>query len=102
MGQNVSLRSQEKRGRKLMRKKIFGLALCAVLFALSVPTEAQQPTKTPRLGFLSASSLSAVSARIEAFRQGLRELGYEEGKNIVIEWRSPRDKQIAVPRSQPS
>ncbi len=44
----------------------------------------QQPTKVPRIGFLFGSPLSANSARVEAFRQGLRELGYVEGKNIVI------------------
>ena len=56
--------------------------------------EAQQPTKIPRIGYLSGSSLSAISARIEAFRQGLRELGYVEGKNIVIEWRSAEGNSI--------
>jgi putative ABC transport system substrate-binding protein len=47
---------------------------------------AQQPTKIPRIGFLGGS-LSATATRVEAFRQGLRELGYVEGKNIIIEWR---------------
>jgi ABC-type uncharacterized transport system substrate-binding protein len=70
-----------------MIKKMNGLALCAMLFALCFPVEAQQPTKVPRIGFLGRSSPSAISARTEAFRQGLRELGYVEGKNIVIEWR---------------
>ena len=54
--------------------------------------QAQQPTKVPRIGYLSAASPSAISARIEAFRQGLRELGYVEGKNIIIEWRSAEGK----------
>jgi putative ABC transport system substrate-binding protein len=44
----------------------------------------QQPTKVPRIGYLTATSLSAIAARVEAFRQGLRELGYVEGKNIII------------------
>jgi hypothetical protein len=44
---------------------------------------AQQPTQVPRIGYLGGSG-SAESARTEAFRQGLRELGYVEGKNIVI------------------
>ncbi len=68
-----------------------------MLFALSVSTEAQQPTKIPRIGFLSATSLSIISARIEALRQGLRELGYVEGKNIVIEWRSAEGKADLLP-----
>jgi putative ABC transport system substrate-binding protein len=64
------------------------ILLGVMLLALSVPSvDAQQPMKVPRIGFLSAPSRSAQSARHEAFRQGLRELGYMEGKNIVIEWR---------------
>jgi putative ABC transport system substrate-binding protein len=70
-----------------MNKKVTGLALSTMLFALCLPAQAQQPTKILRIGFLGAASLSATSARIEAFRQGLRELGYVEGKNIVIEYR---------------
>ena len=49
--------------------------------------EAQHPGKVPRIGFLITSSPSAIATRIDAFRQGLRELGYAEGKNIVIERR---------------
>ena len=56
--------------------------------------EAQQPKKVPRIGFLGATSPSVESARIEAFRQGLRELGYVEGKNIVIEWREGNNDQV--------
>src|SRR5439155_6201830 len=75
----------------------FLLFLCAVLFALSFPAEAQQPTKVPRIGYLSGPSLSSISARTDAFRQGLRELGYVEGKNIIIEWRSPEEKADRLP-----
>ncbi|MDP2605540.1 MAG: ABC transporter substrate-binding protein [Deltaproteobacteria bacterium] len=80
-----------------MRKKVFCLALSAMLFALCLSAEAQQPTKIPRIGWLTGSSLSANSARREAFRQGLRELGYIEGKNIVIEWRSAEEKLDRLP-----
>jgi putative tryptophan/tyrosine transport system substrate-binding protein len=58
-----------------------------LLYASGLSAEAQQPKKVPQIGFLSSSSPSAVSARLEAFRQGLRELGYVEGKNIIIEYR---------------
>ena len=75
----------------------FCFALCAMLFALCVSAQAQQPTKIPRVGFLTATSLSAVSSRIEAFRQGLRERGYVEGKNIVIEYRSVETKADRLP-----
>ena len=65
-----------------MSKKVICVALGAVLLGLSFAAEAQQLTKIPRIGFLGASSASALAARIEAFRQGLRELGYIEGQNI--------------------
>jgi putative tryptophan/tyrosine transport system substrate-binding protein len=71
-----------------MSKKVVGLMICAVLFALSGPVDAQQTGKVPRIGYLTVAPLSANVARLEAFRQGLRELGYVEGKNIVIEWQS--------------
>jgi putative ABC transport system substrate-binding protein len=70
-----------------MKKKIIVLTLCAILFALCVSAEAQQPKEVYRIGFLSSASASSVSDRAEAFRRGLRELGYVEGKNIVVEWR---------------
>jgi putative ABC transport system substrate-binding protein len=61
-----------------------------------VPVNAQQPAKVPQIGYLSVLSLSAMADRIEAFRQGLRELGYVEGKNIVLEWRYGEDKPDRV------
>jgi putative ABC transport system substrate-binding protein len=61
-----------------------------MLLSLSFPVEAQQTGKVPQIGFLTGSSLSALAARVEAFRQGLRELGYVEGKNIAIEWRDAK------------
>ena len=68
-----------------------------MLLAPSVSTQAQQPAKIPRIGFLSGTSLSSTSARVEAFRQGLRELGYVEGKNIIIEYRSAEGKLDRLP-----
>jgi putative ABC transport system substrate-binding protein len=66
--------------------------------ALSVSVGAQQPQKNiHRIGVLIGSSLSANAARIEAFRQGLRELGYVEGKNIVIEFRSAEGRFDRLP-----
>src|SRR4029453_9250044 len=59
--------------------------------------EAQQAKKVPRIGYLSASSLVALSSRTEAFRQGLSGLGYVEGKNIVIEYRYGDGKLDRVP-----
>ncbi len=75
-----------------MKKKIVvALTVCGAR------AEAQQLTKSPRIGYLAGSSPSAASARIEAFRQGLRELGYVEGKNIVIEYRYAEGKLDRLP-----
>src|SRR5215472_1742048 len=68
-----------------MSEKIFGFTLSAVLLALSAFAHAQQPT--PRIGYLGATSPSANSERIDAFQQGLREHGYENGKNIILEYK---------------
>ncbi len=80
-----------------MKEKIAVFTLSALLPALCYPVEAQQPaTKVPRIGFLTSASRTDESPRIEEFRQGLRDLGYVEGKNIVIEWRraeGSRDRQ---------
>ena len=77
-----------------MRLSAIGLMLILALAILAVPltAEAQQPKNVPRIGFLSAASASSISARSEAFRQGLRELGYVEGQNLVIEYRYAEGK----------
>src|SRR5215831_17954661 len=80
-----------------MKTKILVYALLALVLAAIHLAEAQQPKKVPQIGYLSVSSPSAMSTRTEAFRQGLRELGYVEGKNIVIEWRSAEGKRDRVP-----
>ena len=80
-----------------MNKKIIGLALSAMLFALCVSAPAQQAAKVPRIGYLNGSSASSYAARTEAFRQALRELGYVEGKNIAIESRYAEGKQDRLP-----
>jgi len=63
-----------------------------VLFALSFPAEAQQPAKVYRIGVLRSGSPACTSSELDAFRQGLRELGYEEGKNIITESRYAEGK----------
>ena len=70
------------------------VALGALLFALSFPAEAQQPTKVPRIGVLRTGSHS--DPLIDAFRQGLRELGYIEGKNVFVEYRWAEDRAPAA------
>lgn len=83
--------------RSVVSKRGFCFALCALLIALCSFASAQQPAKIPHIGYLSGNSLSANAARIEAFRQGLRELGYIEGKNIIVEWRSAEGKNERTP-----
>ena len=76
------------------------VALVALVVALAMGAavvQAQQPTKVPRIGYLTTASLSAFATRTEAFRQGLRELGYIEGKNILIEYRYADGKPDRVP-----
>jgi putative ABC transport system substrate-binding protein len=75
-----------------MKTKILIWLLATFCLVTVSAAEAQQPAKIPRIGVLFVSSLSSNLARTEAFRQGLRELGYVEGKNIVIEWRSAEGK----------
>jgi putative tryptophan/tyrosine transport system substrate-binding protein len=79
-----------------MSKKVICLALSAILLALVLPTQAQQPKKVPRIGILSPLSSSADDL-LDAFRQGLRELGYVEGRNIVIEYRSAEGRNDRLP-----
>ena len=92
----------EIRGQKseISKANVLGtmvFALCSMLLAPCSSAQAQQPTKVPRIGYLSGGSLSSQLYRHEAFRQGLRELGYVEGKNIVIEWRFAEGKLDRLP-----
>src|SRR5438094_3695048 len=74
--------------RRIENLKWLGLSVIAfVLVVAGAVAQAQQPKKVSQIGFLSATSPSAIAARIDAFRQGLRELGYVEEKNIVIKYR---------------
>jgi ABC-type uncharacterized transport system substrate-binding protein len=72
-----------------MKQEIFVLALSAMLFALCDPVLAQQSTaKVPRIGLMTATgSPKSPGLQVEAFREGLRDLGYIEGKNCVVEYR---------------
>ena len=68
-----------------MRGKISVWLLAAALLTTAPLAQGQQPTSRPRIGYLSGVSPSAETARREAFSRGLRELGYVEGKTIIIE-----------------
>ena len=62
----------------------------------------QQPAKTYRIGFLGPGSYAERKRDIDALRMGLRRLGYEEGRNIVIEYRWAEGRYDRLPSSQPS
>ena len=77
-----------------------GFSLCAMLFALCLPAEAQQPSKVPRIGYLSNRVKPTATTRDlfeDAFRQGLRDLGYSEGKNILLEYRYAEGAEDRLP-----
>jgi putative ABC transport system substrate-binding protein len=81
----------------MKKAALLSILVVAVLLAVEVMAEAQQARKVPRIGFLSALSPSALSAWTEAFRQGLRELGYVEGKTFVVEYRWAEGKIERLP-----
>jgi putative ABC transport system substrate-binding protein len=80
------------------KRKLGSFVLGAMLIALGFPVEAQQPGKIPRIGYISGTgSASDPGPYVEALRQGLRDLGYAEGKNIVIEYRGAEGKLDRIP-----
>jgi putative tryptophan/tyrosine transport system substrate-binding protein len=80
-----------------MMKRIIGLALGSILLAVGLPAHAQQPTKVARIGYLNPGDPVSRTYRTEAFRRGLRELSYIEGKNIIIEYRFAEAKADRLP-----
>ena len=71
----------------MIDRRTFLAGTGAVLLAAPLVAEAQQVTRVPRVGYLSPLTASADGSRSEAFRQGLRELGYVEGQNVIFERR---------------
>ena len=80
-----------------MIKSVFDWLLATVLLLTALPAAAQQPGKVPRIGFLSPFSPSATEFWLQAFRQGLRDLGWVEGKNISIEYRYSEGNNDRLP-----
>jgi ABC-type uncharacterized transport system substrate-binding protein len=80
-------------------RKVFLISILVIVAHLTVGVVAavQQPARIPRIGILAGASASNVSPRVEAFRQRLRELGYVEEKNIVIEYRYAEGKRERLP-----
>ena len=75
-----------------MKEKCLSFALSLMLLTLSVSSQAQQPTKTWKIGVLVSSTEALNKSRDEALRQGLRDFGYEEGKNIVMDYKYAEGK----------
>ena len=81
-----------------MIRNIVVVCLLLTAFLLTVsPVQPQQPQKIPRIGFVSGGDSNTPDPRVEAFRQGLRDLGYIEGKNIFVEYRYAGEKLDRVP-----
>src|SRR5262245_61997811 len=80
-----------------MSSKIIRFALCALLPALCASAEAQQPAKIPRIGYVASSSITLPTNNLNGLRQGLSELGYVEGKTIVIEYRYTEGRLDRLP-----
>jgi len=92
---NLKSKTCPEPSRRIENQKWVEISAFALTFAFAgAVAQAQQPANIPRIGYLGSTS---VSARTEAFRQGLRELGYVEGKNIVIEWRRHEGKVDRLP-----
>ena len=81
-----------------MKNNILGFVLLTELLAFGFAVEAQQTAKIPRIGYLTGSALSVIRDRSGAFRDGLREFGYVDGKTILIEWKSAEGKLDLLPR----
>jgi hypothetical protein len=105
LGKNMKQRSwiqwlnscSDNRKSKIQNRK-WGWGIATVLtFAMFGAMADAQLGKVPRIGFLSAASLSSGSDRVEAFRQGLRDLGYIEGQNVLIEYRYGEGKRDRLP-----
>ena len=94
--QNKHSRGERREG-EMNKRKLGSFALCAMLFALCLSAEAQQPKKVPRIGYLSSLDPATESTRAEAIRLALRELGYIEGQNIAIEYRYAEGKRRSAP-----
>jgi ABC-type uncharacterized transport system substrate-binding protein len=82
-----------------VRRRKFIRGLAATIVVSTVPARAQQAVKTARIGFLITAPTASPEFRatVDPFRQGLSELGYVEGRNLIIEYRSAEGKQELFP-----
>lgn len=89
--------NRRQRAGKAMNRKIILCLLTTALLSIAPFVEAQKAKKVPRVGCIVVNPFQAIAVRIEAFRQGLRDLGYVEGRNIVIDGRSADGKLDRMP-----
>src|SRR5262249_32425113 len=82
-----------RREKRTMKGNLVQLILCALLLALNLPVEAQQPGKVFRIGYLDVSTASGSAVLVDALRQELSKLGWVEGKNITFEYRFAEQKE---------
>jgi putative ABC transport system substrate-binding protein len=99
-GEQKTVSSKKPGSKPTLIRIVVGLLLTLLLVTVSV-VEAQQSTKLPRIGFLAGTKPAAVAARVAAFQQGLREIGYVEGNTIVVEYRyaegnADRERELAA------
>jgi len=81
-----------------MKKNLFRLTLCGLLFAVCASAHAQQPARVPRIGYLSRTGDSKnPGPQVEGFRRAFRDLGYIEGENILVEYRYIAGKTDSIP-----
>jgi putative tryptophan/tyrosine transport system substrate-binding protein len=76
----------------VVSKSVFCIALSAMLFALCLPADVQQAGKIFRIGFLDSSTAAGSAVLVDAFRQEMRKVGWNEGKNITVEYRFAEQK----------
>src|SRR5437773_483692 len=93
---NLKSKACPEQCRRIQNLKLAGFLAVFLVVGVGL-AQTQQPKKVPRIGYLVGQSRSTASVRIDPFRQGLRELGYVEGKNIVSEWRFAEEKLDRLP-----
>jgi putative ABC transport system substrate-binding protein len=99
MSQRLWIGSSRWALKAALRNHKSAMVSCALLFALCAPVQGQQAAKIPRIGYISGTYNPAdPGPYVEALRQGLRELGYTEGKNFVIEYRGAEGRLEPIPR----
>src|SRR5215467_12888415 len=92
---------RSKNSALIAQHSVLCVALCAMLFALCFPAQAQQSGKVFRIGFLDSSTASGSAVLVDAFRHELSKLGWIEGKNIIMEYGFAEGKLGRLPELAP-